>query len=148
MARKRPKKVQRGDFVLDCSLILAWYFADEANAYADGVAKAFPNVVAVVPSLFHLEVANTLVVGERRGRSTESQASAFLARLRALPIILDGQTTARAWSDTVGLARLHGLSAYDAAYLELALRLSLPVATLDAPLASAAQAAGVGAFAI
>src|SRR5215211_4477574 len=118
-------------FVLDCSVVLAWYFADESDPFADAVAASLVGATAVVPSLFHPEIANILVVGERRKRSTKAQAAAFLASLAALPIVVDGQTGARAWSDTMALARAHGLSAYDAAYLELAVRESLPIATLD-----------------
>src|SRR5438045_3620124 len=105
-------------FVLDCSVVLAWYFADESDPFADAVAASLPGATAVVPSLFHLEIANILVVGERRRRSTAAQATAFLSRLAALPIVVDAQTDTRAWSDTMALARAHGLSAYDAAYLE------------------------------
>src|SRR5271154_5140957 len=117
-ARAKPSSVTR--FVLDCSVALAWYFIDEKDRYADAVATALRVASGLVPSLFHLELANILVVGERRQRSTEAQAAAFLARLAGLPIVVDGQTVARAWSDTIALARNHGLSTYDAAYLELA----------------------------
>jgi predicted nucleic acid-binding protein len=146
MARARPKKTPPRRFVLDCSIALAWFFADEANDYADAVASALPTAVVIVPSLFHLELANTLVVGERHGRSTAAQAAAFLTRLAALPIVVDEQTMKRAWAETIALARAHGLSAYDAAYLELALRESLPLATLDDPLAAAAKAVGIRRF--
>jgi len=130
-------------FVLDCSVVLAWYFADESDSSADAVAASLTGATAVVPSLFHLEIANILVVGERRKRSTAAQATVFLAGLAALPILVDEQTEARAWSDTMALARAHGLSAYDAAYLELAVRESLPIATLDDRLRAAAKAVGV-----
>jgi predicted nucleic acid-binding protein len=146
MARKRAKADSRPRFVLDCSIVLAWYFADEADPYADAVAKALAKATAIVPSLFHLELANILVVGERRGRSTEAQATAFLKRVAGLPIEVDSETTAHAWSETIGLARTHGLSAYDAAYLELALRESVPLATLDDLLASAVKTFGIEAF--
>ncbi len=146
MARSRAKAVARTRFVLDCSVVLAWYFADETDRYADAVAAALPNATALVPSLFHLELANILVVGERRKRSTEAQATAFLVRPAALPIGVDGQTVARAWSDIIALARSHGLSTYDAAYLELAARESLPLATLDDKLEAAAKAVGIARF--
>jgi predicted nucleic acid-binding protein len=146
MARARPKKAPARRFVLDCSIVLAWYFADEANDYADAVAGALASAVVIVPSLFLLELANTLVVGERRGRSTAAQATAFLTRLAALPIVVDEQTMKRAWLDTISLARSHGLSTYDAAYLELALREALPLATLDDRLAAASKALGVVSF--
>ena len=146
MARTRTKPAPVTRFVLDGSIVLAWYFADESDPYADSVAAALPVATAIVPSLFHLELANILVVGERRKRSTEAQATAFLARLAGLPIVLDGQTATRAWSDTIALARSHGLSAYDAAYLELAVRESMPLATLDDQLKTAAKAIGVPMF--
>lgn len=133
-------------FVLDCSVVLAWYFADESDPFADAVAASLTGATAVVPSLFHLEIANILVVGERRKRSTEAQAAAFLSQLAALPVVVDGQTGVRAWSDTMALARAHGLSAYDAAYLELAVREALPIATLDDRLQAAAKAVGVAFY--
>lgn len=146
MARSRAKPASRPRFVLDCSIALAWYFADEKDRYADAVAAALPGTAALVPSLFHLELGNILVVGERRKRSTEAQATAFLARLAGLPIVVDGQTVARAWSDILALARTHRLSAYDAAYLELAVREGIPLATLGGPLEAAAKAIGVPRF--
>jgi predicted nucleic acid-binding protein len=130
-------------FVLDCSVVLAWYFADESDPFADAVAASLTGATAIVPSLFHLEIANILVVGERRKRSTEAQAAAFVARLSALPIVTDEQTSHHAWSETIALARAHGLSTYDAAYLELAVREALPIATLDDRLRLAAKAVGI-----
>jgi predicted nucleic acid-binding protein len=97
--------------VLDRSVTLAWYFADEANAYADAVAQGLANGEALVPSLWPLEVANALLMGERRKRSTEAQAAAFLARLETLPIVIDDQTRAKAWGVTLRLARAQDLSA-------------------------------------
>src|SRR3982751_6806584 len=132
--------------VLDGSLTLAWYFADEADPYADAVARGLPTREAVVPSLWRLEIANALVVGEWRKRSTQAQAAAFVARLELLPIVVDDETDARAWGETIRLARAHQLSAYDAAYLELAMRRGLPLASLDDPLKAAAAAVGVPLF--
>ncbi|OAI49911.1 hypothetical protein AYO44_18255 [Planctomycetaceae bacterium SCGC AG-212-F19] len=146
MGRSRAKPASGTRFVLDCSIVLAWYFVDETDRYADAVAAALPGATAHVPALFHLELANILVVGERRKRSTEAQATAFLVRLAGLPIVVDGETAGRAWSDIIGLARAHGLSTYDAAYLELAVREALPLATLDKQLETAAKAIGVRRF--
>jgi predicted nucleic acid-binding protein len=146
MPRTRAKPAPSTRFVLDCSVVLAWYFVDETDRYADAVAAALPDATALVPSLFHLELANILVVGERRKRSTEAQATAFLASLTGLPIVVDGQTATRAWSDIIALARSHNLSTYDAAYLELAMRESMPLATLDDKLETAAKAIGVLRF--
>ena len=129
--------------VLDSSIALAWCFADEKNAYADAIAALFPSIEATVPSFWPLEIGNILVVGERRGRNTQADTVQWTRFLGSLPIVVDDQTTAHAWSETVNLARSQNLSAYDACYLELALRLGLPLATLDARLKAAAVAAGV-----
>jgi len=145
---KKARKPGMAEFVLDGSLALAWYFKDEADPYADALAARFPAARALVPLIWPLEVANALLMGERRQRSTEAQAGKWLSYLRSLPIAVDDETHDRIWNDVLSLARTHGLSAYDAAYLELALRRSLPLATLDDKLKAAASAAGVLAFAL
>jgi predicted nucleic acid-binding protein len=105
-----------------------------------------PHLLAHVPSLWPLEVANALLVGERRKRITPADAARFLAILGAFPITVDDETVSHAWTDTLHLARAHNLSSYDAAYLELAIRLGLPLAALDGKLKTAAQAVGVPLF--
>ena len=147
MARKR-QGIRRSvrTFVLDVSVTMAWFFTDETDAYAEAVEDSLAHAGAIVPTLWPLEVANTLVVGERRKRSTEAQAATWLSYVRALPITLDDETATRAWGDTLNLARTHQLSAYDAAYLELAMRDGLPLATLDERLAKAAGAVGVAKY--
>ena len=137
MPRARPKPGRGKRFVLDCSVAIAWFFADEADPYVDSVAKSLKEATAVVPALFHLEIANILLVGERRKRSNRAQTESFLTRLAALPLVIDGQTATRAWSDTIALARSNGLSAYDATYLEVAIRESLPIATVHRTVSSA-----------
>ena len=132
--------------VLDGSVTLAWYFKDEADPYADAVAARFPGVRAVVPAVWPLKVANAVLMGERRKRSTEAQATQWLTYLESLPITVDDESAARAWGDVLRLARAQHLSAYDAAYLELALRRGLPLATLDGALKAAAKAVGVAAY--
>ena len=102
----------------------------------------------MVPDLWHLEVANTLVVGERRKRTTQANTVTWLGFLSSLPIEVDEETKAHAFGDTISLARDHSLSVYDAAYLELAMRRGLPLATLDDKLKAAAQAAGVPIYAV
>jgi predicted nucleic acid-binding protein len=135
------------EVVVDCSVTMAWYFADEKCEYADAILEGMTGSLRiVVPSLWPLEVANVLVCAERRGRSTPSQAAAWLPLLEALPIVVDSQTGVRAWNDTLDLARLHSLSVYDAAYLELALRRGIPLATLDRKLSAASPKAGVALF--
>jgi predicted nucleic acid-binding protein len=144
---KRSKQRGSSEFVLDGSIALAWYFRDEADPYADAVAAGFATARATVPLIWRLEVANALLMGERRQRSTEAQASKWLAYLQSLPIVLDDETNDRAWSEVLSVGRAHRLSAYDAAYLELALRRRLPLATLDKQLKAAAATAGIAAFA-
>jgi predicted nucleic acid-binding protein len=129
--------------VLDGSVALAWCFRDEKAPYPDAVLDALAAHEAVVPAVWPYEVANALLVGERRKRSTGADTSAWLQFLRQLPVTVDEVPVTRAWERLLELARTHGLSAYDAAYLELALRLSVPLATLDRRLQAAATAAGV-----
>ena len=130
-------------FVLDASVTLAWCFEDEEARTAEAALDLLKDGEALVPSLWSLEVANALVVAERRGRLVATDASRFVSVLARLPIRLDPETAEHALTDTMGLAREHGLSAYDAAYLEAALRHGMPLATLDDALVAAARAAGV-----
>ena len=146
MARKKAG-LRQVAFVLDCSVTVAWFFEDEASSYAESVEDSLVAVAAVVPALWHLEVANAVLVGERRGRTTEAKAGVFLTLLTALPISSDDETQRRAWHETMNLARAHRLSLYDAAYLELAMRRGLPLATLDDKLKRTAAVIGVTEFA-
>ena len=141
----RPAKHAMG-FVLDNSIVMAWSFADETSVYADAVLNRLTAVRTIVPMLWPLEVANALLMGERRKRSTEAETIRWIGILNRLPIDIDDETNARAWNDTLALARGHKLSVYDAAYLELGIRLRLPLATLDEPLKSAAITVGVALY--
>jgi predicted nucleic acid-binding protein len=143
---KKLRKAKPKAFALDCSLTVAWFFEDEASGYAQAVEDSLPGASAVVPSLWPLEVANALLIGERRKRTTEAKVTAFLGLLECLPIALDDETASRAWQETVRLARSQQMTVYDAAYLELAMRRGLPLATLDDRLQAAAQAVGVPAY--
>jgi predicted nucleic acid-binding protein len=143
----RKKKTAGGSFVLDCSVAVAWFFEDEADAYAEGIEDALASATAVVPSLWPLEVGNALLMGERRKRTSEAKVTQFVALLRSLPIAVDEETTTRAWSEVLTIARGHQLSTYDAAYLELAMRRALPLATMDEKLKTAADAVGVRLYA-
>ena len=136
-----------GEFVLDNSVVMAWGFDDEADPDAEALLDRMPTLRAHVPTLWPLEVANALLVGERRQRMTPADTAQFLSLLGTFPITLDDQTTARAWVETLSLARARNLSVYDAAYLELSMRRGLPLATLDARLKAAAIAVGVSLFA-
>jgi predicted nucleic acid-binding protein len=138
--------VTQEDFVLDCSVTMAWCFDDEATPYTDGVRDSLADKRAVVPSIWPLEAANATIMGERRKRLDEARSQRFFVLLAALPIAVDDETSSRAFSDIVHLARTHQLSAYDAAYLELAIRRGLPLACNDGKLKNAALAAGVALF--
>lgn len=140
MAKRRRKAKE---FVADSSITLAWCFPDEAAAYPQAILDSLASATAYVPALWHLEVANALLVGERKARCTAADITTWTGFLASLPIALDAETMLRAWSDTLNLARTHKLAAYDAAYLELAVRRGIPLATLDKQLRDAAKAAGV-----
>jgi len=129
--------------VLDCSIAAAWFFEDETSALAEHVLGSLATHEAVVPSIWPLEMANVLVLAERARRTTPAKSEQFLARLTDMPIALDHRDADHAFSGVLALARLYGLTSYDAAYLELALRDDLPLATLDVPLRKAASKAGV-----
>lgn len=140
--------VSRGGetFVLDGSVTMAWFFKDETSDYAQAVRDKMVWRSAVVPTIWPLEVANTLVMGERRKRSTPAQAATWLNLIGRMPIAVDSETTARAWERTLDLARGQNLTAYDAAYLELSMRRGVPLATLDGRLKAASEALGVGIY--
>ena len=135
------------NFVLDASVALAWAFEDEGGDYPMDVLDGLRAGEAVVASLWPLELANGLAVAERRGRIDSAGAARFMELVLALPVVVDPVARGRAFSVTHGLARAHRLSAYDAAYLELALRHGIPLATLDARLEEAGSALGVPRFA-
>jgi predicted nucleic acid-binding protein len=133
-------------FVLDCSVTMAWCFDDEGTLYTHAVRDSLAVVQAVVPSLWSLEVANATIMGERRKRLDEARSQRFIVLLQALPIVIDHENSNTAFGNIIHLARAHQLSAYDAAYLELAIRRGLPLACLDGKLKTAAVAAGVVLF--
>ena len=130
-------------WVLDSSAALAWVHADEEAAGLDPVFDRIGAEGAHVPALWYLEVANALTMALRRGRITEAFRTAALEGLADLDLAIDLETATQAWAATLRLADLHRLTVYDAAYLELAQRLRLPLVTLDAALVEAARAAGV-----
>ncbi len=138
-------------FVLDASVALLW-LVPQTNpagvAYADSVLLALKDSQAVVPSLFALEIANVVAKIEGKGIVSEAESQRFVTLLGQLDIATDMQTMSHALGDTLNLARRYRLSAYDAAYQELALRMGLPLATLDADLAKAATTAGLTLFAL
>jgi len=129
--------------VLDGSATLAWCFEDEQSDKTEKLRHEVRARGAIVPRLWRLEVTNVLVNAERRGRMAPATTASLLGLLGEMPIIIDDETDRRAFGDTLHLARAHDLSTYDAAYLELAMRRALPLATLDRELARAAKRTGV-----
>jgi predicted nucleic acid-binding protein len=129
--------------VLDSSATLAWIYAEEVTASIRQVFATLQSSGAWVPSHWALEVANVLEMGVRRKRHDSIFRDATLADLALLPLNLDPETPRQAWSVTLQLAERHRLTLYDAAYLELALRIRLPLATLDRELTLAAHAEGI-----
>lgn len=129
--------------VVDASAALAWCFREEASEAADELLDGMREEGAVVPGLWHLEIANVLTTAERKGRITAAQASEKIDLLGRLPIVVDERTHERAFGQAFALARQYELSVYDAAYLELAMRRGLPLATKDRALIRAAVSAGV-----
>ena len=136
-------------FVLDASVALLWLAPDTNPTgveYASAVLRALKESQALVPSLWSLEVGNVIAKIEAKNIVTEADSQRFVALLGRLDIVTDPATAGRALGDTLNLARRYKLSVYDAAYLELALRMNYPLATLDADLAKAATLAGILIF--
>jgi predicted nucleic acid-binding protein len=131
------------EFVLDASVALAWCFEDEATAATRGVVERLAVEAASVPAIWPIEVANVLALAERRRRITPADSAEFIARLESLAIQVDEATASRAFTRVLDLAREERLTAYDAAYLELAMRLGVPLATKDGALSDAAKRLGV-----
>lgn len=129
----------RGDFVVDNSVVMAWFFSDAAGEYADAVLEKLDSSRALCPAIWPLEVGNVLLVAERRKRLSEADSVRFLALLDELPLIVEQESPERMKKEIVALAREHGLSTYDASYLDLAMRKGLPIATQDKNLRRAAQ---------
>ena len=123
-------------------MTLSWAFECESTLFTVEVLKSLETVHAVAPALWAFEVASVLSIAERRGRMDAAAQGAFLERLRRLPIAIEQRPATWLAQQILPLARTYRLSAYDAAYLELAIREGLPLATLDDDLRRAASAAG------
>lgn len=135
--------------VLDASMALSWLFARasrEEALTADLALAELAETEAMVPSLWHVEMANALLVGERRKVVSEARVTDYLARLSQLPITTDDVTPSSRREAVMGLARAHRLTAYDATYLDLALRRNAVLATFDTALAKAMRDAGGQVF--
>ena len=136
-------------FVLDNSVAMRWLIPSLKSSdqqYAERVLKSMNEADALVPGLWHLEASNVLLGAEKSGEITVAQTEAFTSQLENLPISVDSSTWRRSFGRTMVLARSYGLSSYDAAYLELAVRESLMLASLDRTLLKAAEKAGIGIY--
>jgi predicted nucleic acid-binding protein len=125
-------------FVVDNSVVMSWCFKDETNNYADTVLDRLTELVAVVPSIWPLEVVNVLLVAERQKRLSESDSIRFLTLLSQLPIFVEYERP-EMMKELLALARSNNLSSYDASYLNLAMRKGVPIATLDNKLMEVAK---------
>ncbi len=135
-------------FVIDCSVAVTWCFEDQATAASDGLLDRLGDEPAAAPAIWPLELGNVLVMAERRGRINAAQLAEFVALLQELPVAIDEETPQRALDEVLTLARAEGLTTYDAAYLELAMRLGVPLATHDKELRQAAERLGAPVLAV
>jgi len=133
-------------FVVDNSVVISWCFEDEGNSYAEAVLESLESCEAFVPAIWPLEVGNVLLAAERKKRLSRAAIARFLVLLGGLPITVEQETPERMLKEIVAFAREQRLSTYDASYLDLAMRLDLPIATLDESLAKAARKSQVPAF--
>jgi predicted nucleic acid-binding protein len=129
--------------VIDASIALAWCFADEATPATDVLLDRLADEEAVAPALWRIELANALAMAERRGRLSVAGLTRSVGLLQRLAVAIDLEGSERAFRELLDLARTERLTIYDAAYLELALRLGLPLASKDARLRTAAAGLGL-----
>jgi predicted nucleic acid-binding protein len=131
-------------FVLDASVTLAWCFPEERAKYPDAVLDLLSHgAEAFAPAIWPFEVANALLAGEKRQRVTVAQVTSMLGHIARLPISLHPVPAVLAFTQILPLARQTQLTEYGASYLELGLRLGLPLATLDVQLHRAAKSVGL-----
>jgi len=130
-------------FIVDCSLTMAWCFVDETTLAASELLDRLAEESVLVPSLWFLEVANVLAMAEKRKRITAGASDRFLALLDTLEIEVDVEAHNRSFSDLIPLCRTHGITSYDAVYLDVAIRHRLPLASLDDDLRRSAKTLGI-----
>jgi predicted nucleic acid-binding protein len=130
-------------FVVDCSIAMVWLFHDEATPKTAALLTRLATETALVPDWWFIEITNVLAMSERKGRITATQSDAFIADLGKLGIEKDTEAPERAFTQLLALCRTHRLNSYDAIYLELAIRRSLPLATLEDDLRKTAKRLGV-----
>jgi predicted nucleic acid-binding protein len=129
--------------IIDCSIAMAWCFADEGTEETAQVQDRLITEAAIVPAHWSLEVANVLAMAEKRKRISVADATEFVKLLGALDIQVDEEASSRVFDHVLPLSRSHALTSYDAAYLELALRRRLPLASLDDDLSRVATSLGI-----
>ena len=134
------------ELVLDCSVTMAWCFDDECDPLADAVLDAIGDADVWVPSLWQTEVANVLLVAERRKRLTSPDSARFIELLARLPILIDGTGHERALGSVIAKGRELGISAYDASYVDLAERRGATLATRDKRLMEVCRSTGIDLF--
>ena len=142
-----PSAAGPPDFVLDVSAAFSWPLAGNYSPYASGLMMRMMSSIAAVPGTWASELAQMLRDAERAGRGTTSKSDLFLQGIHRFAIHVDAEVSARAWSDILPLARAYSIPVARAAYLELALRLKLPLATTDTTLSRSALVAGVPIYA-
>lgn len=130
-------------FILDCSITMTWCFGDEATRASSVILDRLERETALVPPHWFLEVTNVLAMAEKRRRIAPTASAEFLGFLGALDVEVDDEPASRAFSQLLPLCRTHRLTSYDAAYLELAVRRQLPLASLDNDLRAGAKQLGV-----
>lgn len=129
--------------VVDCSITVSWCFKDQADPLADRVLDDVSRIGAVVPAIWPLELANALLISERRKKISEAELTRLLVFIGSLPIVVDEEAPRRALGPILSIGRERIISSYDAAYVELAMRLGRPLATRDEGMKKAARALGV-----
>jgi predicted nucleic acid-binding protein len=130
-------------FIIDCSITMTWCFGDEATPASFAVLDRLERETALVPSHWYLEVTNVLAMAEKRKRITAAESDEFLTLLATLDIAVDEEPASTAFPKLLPLCRTHQLTSYDAAYLELAVRRQIPLASLDNDLCACARELGV-----
>ena len=127
-------------FIIDSSITMTWCFSDESTPRTDALLDRLRHERVLVPSIWPLEIVNVLITCERKGHISQNDSANFVNLLRSLPISVDSVPEIEQWNNTLMLGRSQNLTAYDAAYLKLAVRTGLPFATLDNDLIKAANA--------
>lgn len=130
-------------FVIDNSVVMAWGFQDQTNKYTEAVLDKLATSIAYAPAIWPLEVGNVLIVAERKNILSRADVIRFVSILRSLPIMVEQESPGRMFTEILVLARECRLSTYDASYLDLAIRLGLPLATQDKIMISAAKKCGI-----